>query len=270
MVLFPPCKINLGLKITSKRPDGYHEIETCFYPVPWTDILEIIPSDNLAFTFSGLPIAGKAEDNLCLKAYFLVRKDFKFPPVQLHLHKIIPTGAGLGGGSSDAACMLKGLNEIFSLGISVERLQIYAGQLGSDCVFFVDPKPMLGSGRGEILTPIDVGLRGKFLFLVKPDIHVSTAEAYRDVRPQKASIGLAEILKRPLEEWKNRLTNDFEAPVFSTHTTLAMIKKKLYELGAVYAAMSGSGSSVYGLFEKGNDLKPYFPGMQCWSGELTQ
>ncbi len=268
MVVFPPCKINLGLHVLSKRSDGYHDIETCFYPVPWTDMMEIIPSDKLAFTFSGLPVFGKEEDNLCFRAYSLLGQDFNIPPIQLHLHKIIPSGAGLGGGSSDAAATLKLLNEIFSLGIGVESLRTYASRLGSDSPFFIEPQPALGSGKGEIVTPLSIPLKGTFLMVVSPDIHCSTAEAYRRVKARQPKMPLKEILELPAAAWKETLRNDFEPFVFSTYPILHDIKERLYQRGAWYASMSGSGSSVFGLFDKPQDIGKDFSGMQRWSGKL--
>ncbi len=270
MVVFPPCKINLGLHIISKRPDNYHNIETCFYPVPWTDVLEVIPSDKLAFTFSGAPISGKEESNLCVRAYSLLKQDFDIPAVQLHLHKIIPSGAGLGGGSSDAAATLKLLNEIFSLGIEMERLRSYAARLGSDSPFFVEPRPALGTGKGEIVTPLSVPLKGKFLIVVSPGIHCSTVEAYGQVSARQPKMPLTEILARPIAEWKDILRNDFEPSLFSAYPVLHDIKERLYQRGAVYASMSGSGSSIFGVFHQPQEIGEDFPGMQHWFGKLNQ
>ena len=269
MVFFPPCKINLGLNILNKRPDGFHTIETCFYPVPWTDILEINHSEELTFSSSGNIIPGKADENLCLKAYRLMQKEFNLPPVKIHLHKIIPTGAGLGGGSSDAAHTLRKLNEIFQLNISNEKLMRYATELGSDCAFFVQDKPMLGSGRGEVLTDITINLSGKFLVLVKPGIQVSTAEAYSTVKPNQTASPLHSILtKHPLSEWKYVVKNDFEESVFEKHPEIQSIKEKLYDLGAIYASMSGSGSAVFGIFDSPINRAEYFAGLMKWSGTL--
>src|SRR6478609_5739899 len=187
MISFPPCKINLGLQVVSKRPDGYHNIETCFYPIPWTDILEIIPADVLAFSNSGISIPGKQEENLCLKAYELLRKNFDLKPVKIHLHKVIPMGAGLGGGSSNAAHTLRMLNTIFNLQLNNDQLRQYASQLGSDCSFFIEDEPMMGTGRGEVLENTSVNLKDKFIVLVKPDLHVPTAEAYSGVKPSLIS-----------------------------------------------------------------------------------
>lgn len=270
MISFPPCKINLGLNVISKRPDGYHEIETCFYPVPWTDILEIILSDVLTFTNSGNSIPGKKEDNLCLQAYQLLKNDYNLAPVKIHLHKIIPTGAGLGGGSSNAAFTLRLLNTIFNLGLNVNQLKMYAAQLGSDCAFFIEDKPMIGSGRGEVLREAKLKLEEKFIVIVKPEVHVSTAEAYMGVKPaHKVGDAKYTVERTTFEDWKDLLVNDFEESVFQKYPLIKEIKTKLYEYGACYASMSGSGSAVYGIFEKPVKLKGHFPAMTYWSGVLN-
>lgn len=268
MVVFPHCKINLGLQIVSKRADGYHNIETCFYPVPWTDILEIIKAEKFSFSSSGLDIPGNPEDNLCIKAYRLLQRDFNLSPVQIHLHKVIPAGAGLGGGSSDAAFTLRTLNSIFNLGFSAQQLLTYAAQLGSDCSFFVEDKPMLGSGRGEILSEVNLSLKGMFLILVKPDIHVSTASAFAGIKPKQSNASLSEILSLPLSEYRSVLINDFEESVFQKYPSIASIKESMYQHGALYASLSGSGASVFGIFNSPVDLKNYFPGMVYWMGML--
>ncbi len=268
MVVFPHCKINLGLQVVSKREDGYHNIATCFYPVPWCDVLEVIKSDQFQFTQSGTTIPGREEDNLCLKAYQLLSNDFDLQPVKLHLHKVIPTGAGLGGGSSDAAFTLRALNSVFNLKLSHTELNKYASTLGSDCSFFVDDRPMLGSGRGEILSEAPVSLKGKFLVLVKPGIHVATAEAYAGVIPKQPTHSIKEILELPITEWKQKLTNDFEESVFKKHPQIEMIKNELYSQGALYASMSGSGASVFGIFDSARDLNNKFDG-DYWAGELS-
>jgi 4-diphosphocytidyl-2-C-methyl-D-erythritol kinase len=234
----------------SKRPDGYHDLETCFYSVPWRDVLEILPAAKITFTSSGTPIPGSQDDNLCLKAYHLLAADYKIPPVSIHLHKVIPTGAGLGGGSSDGAHTLRLLNTIFELNISQQALMRVAAKLGSDCAFFIQDEPMIGRGRGEELSPVTIGLKGKFLMLVKPDIHVSTASAYAHVVPTKPKNPLADILRRPASHWKDLLINDFESSVFHRHPGIESIKQELYTMGATYASMSGSGASVFGIFEK--------------------
>jgi 4-diphosphocytidyl-2-C-methyl-D-erythritol kinase len=248
MVAFPHCKINLGLNILRKRSDGYHDIETCFYPIPWTDILEIIPSEEFSFSLSGNAIPGETHDNLCVKAYRMMQAVYSLPPVKMHLHKIIPTGAGLGGGSSDAAWTLRLLNDLFKLNLSKEVLKEYAARLGSDCAFFIDDIPMIGSGRGEVLTPVKISLKGKHLVIVKPDVHVSTAQAYAGVAPTESQKSITEVLGMPVETWKAHLTNDFETSIIEKIPLIGIIKERLYRHGAVYASMSGSGSSVYGIF----------------------
>jgi 4-diphosphocytidyl-2-C-methyl-D-erythritol kinase len=266
MVSFPPCKINLGLHVIGKRPDGYHNLETCFYPVPWTDILEVIPASSFSFTSSGKEIPGDPEKNLCIQAYELLKKDFSIPPVKIHLHKIIPTGAGLGGGSSDASHTLRLLNSIFNLSLSVDQLEKYASRLGSDCAFFIHDEPKLGTGRGEELEDISVSLKGKFLVIVKPEVHVSTAEAYAGISPKKPSISIREIFKTiPMEDWKNVLKNDFEESISKKYPVIESIKKQLYTLGATYSIMSGSGSAVVGIFEKPIDLPEEYKTIS-WSG----
>lgn len=269
MVTFPPCKINLGLRILSKRPDGYHDIETCFYPVPWTDILEILLADSFSFTCTGLALPGDAEENLCVKAYRLVQKDFSLPPIHMHLHKIIPSGAGLGGGSSDAAHTLLLLNDIFDLKLPVQELQRHASKLGSDCAFFVNKHPMMGRGKGDLLSPVEVTLKDKYLVVIKPPIHVSTAEAYSRVKPAQQTTSLAEILKQDISTWKDLLVNDFEESVFSIHPQIGEIKHELYKQGALYACMSGSGSSVFGIFSNEVDLRSQFQVSTYWSGKAT-
>jgi 4-diphosphocytidyl-2-C-methyl-D-erythritol kinase len=236
----------VGLHIVSKRADGYHELETIFYPIDWCDVLEIVPSDEQQFTSSGLAIPGKG--NLCLDAYHLLKADFDISAVHIHLHKVIPIGAGLGGGSSDAAFTLKGLNELFDLKLSNEQLQAYAVQLGADCPFFVENKPMLATGIGEVLSPIELDLSNYHLAIVKPDIHVSTAEAYSSVVPNQPTHSLADLIRQPIVDWQ--VQNDFEKSVFAQYPEVEKLKQSLYEKGAVYAAMSGSGSAVFGLFKE--------------------
>lgn len=268
MVSFPPSKINLGLHVTRKRDDGYHELETCFYPVPWRDILEVIKSDTFLFSASGTPIPGDHDHNLCIQAYRLLKDAFGISPVRIHLHKIIPMGAGLGGGSSDAAHTLRLLSNLFDLNLSTDRLMEFAARLGSDCSFFVQDEPMLGTGRGEILSKTDVTLSGKYIVLVKPDIHVSTADAYRGIRPAMPLKSLAEILAQRPGSWKESLTNDFEKSVFGSFPAIADIKTRLYDEGAAYASMSGSGSTVFGLFEEEVSLTHKFRDATVWSGLL--
>ncbi len=250
MICFPNAKINLGLHITSKRNDGYHEIETCMYPIPLFDALEIIiNTKKSSWNTSGISIEGDPKDNLVLKAYQLLKKDFSnLPHVDIHLHKNIPMGAGLGGGSADAAFGLKLMNNLFDLILDDFFLEEYAERLGSDCPFFIDNSPKIAKGRGEILEPIDLSLKGCYLVLINPGIHVGTKEAYAGVKPSPSIVKLKEVLNDK-SRWKEELVNDFEASIFVIHPEIAAIKEKLYETGAFYAAMSGSGSSVFGLFE---------------------
>jgi len=251
MIQFPNCKINLGLSILAKRAVGYHELETVFYPIAVSDALEILPADNLTLTQTGITVPGDPSQNLCLKAYHLLKKDFPdLPPVQIHLHKNIPMGAGLGGGSSDGTSALLILNQQFSLGLNDQQLINYASQLGSDCPFFVYNKTCHAAGRGEILTPIALDLSNYQFLLVHPGKHIATAWAFQQLTPNTKSESIQSIIQKPMTEWKALLINDFEAPVFKTEPTLSSIKEKLYQLGAIYASMSGSGSSLYGIFPK--------------------
>lgn len=269
MIAFPPCKINLGLHVVSKRADGYHNLVTCFYPVPWCDVLEIIPANELLFTSSGLPVPGDEKQNLCIKAYHLLKKDFHIKPVRMHLHKIIPVGAGLGGGSSDGAWTLRLLNTIFELGLTEFQLRIYASGLGSDCSFFIGDDPLIGKGRGEQLSKTSVSLQNNFLVLVKPELHISTAEAYSGVTPKLPDADLQRVLEQtPIDQWKEIVKNDFEDSVFKKFPAIAKIKAVLYANGARYASMSGSGSAVFGIFTSPVDVSGNFPGMSYWSGML--
>ena len=268
MVTFPPCKINLGLHVINKRPDGFHNLETCFYPVPWTDVLEIIHSKTFGFSSSGNAIPGAWEHNLCVKAHRLLADQFSLSPISIHLHKVIPMGAGLGGGSSDAAHVIRMLNGIFELNLSRDVMMKLAATIGSDTAFFIQDDPMLGKGRGDVLTDVTIDLAGKFLVLVHPDIHVSTADAYARVTPAEPAVPLGDILKRPVGEWKDSLNNDFEYSVFEKYPVIADLKDKLYSLGATYASMSGSGATVFGIFEKEFDAAIAFPGTTVWASKL--
>lgn len=253
MITFPNAKINLGLNIVEKRPDGYHNLETVFYPVPVEDALEVNILNESTQKFrlhqAGLEIAGEAENNLVVKAYKLLDERFNLPPIDIHLFKHIPSGAGLGGGSSDAAYMLKLLNEKFNLELSDENLEEYAAKLGADCAFFIRNTPTYAEGIGNIFSPISLSLKGYQIVLVKPDIFVSTREAFARIKPHRQEIPLKEVIKQPIEEWKERMVNDFEESVFPQFPAIKEIKEKLYEAGAIYAAMTGSGSSVFGLFK---------------------
>jgi len=268
MISFPGCKINLGLHVLRRRQDGFHDIETCFFPVPWTDILELLPSDNQSFQYTGLSIPGDANDNLCIKAYLLLQKDFALPPVQGHLHKLVPIGAGLGGGSADAAHTLRILSKLFNLGPSREQLNNYAQSLGSDCAFFLLDQPAIGTGRGEVLEPIELSLRGFYLVIAAPNVHIGTAQAYGGVTPRLPERSVRSLVERPVSDWRNSLTNDFEASIFRQYPEVAQLKQQMYNAGAIYASMSGSGSSVFGLFDKEVSRTDHFSELPGWSGWL--
>lgn len=274
MITFPNVKINLGLSITEKRPDGYHNLETVFYPVALEDALEIRTSPETDRKFSlhqhGMEIAGNPEDNLVVKAYLLLDKDFHLPPVEIHLYKHIPSGAGLGGGSSDAAFMLKLLNEHYHLNLTEGQLEAYAAILGADCAFFIKNKPTFAEGIGNIFSPVELSLNGYQIMIVKPNVFVSTREAFSSIRPHHPEYQVKEVIKRPVTEWKDTLINDFEASVFPQHPIIREIKEELYRQGAIYASMSGSGSSVFGLFASGSSLPEIDWGTDvfCFKGKL--
>lgn len=258
MITFPNAKINLGLYITGKRPDGYHNLETVFYPVPLEDALEIrtLPNADSKFSLhqSGLQINGNAEDNLAVKAYLLLDKLYHLPPIEIHLYKHIPFGAGMGGGSSDAAFMLKLLNNYFHLELSESQLETYASELGADCAFFIRNTPTLAKGIGNQFSTIHLSLQGYVIRIVKPNIFVSTREAFAQICPRPPKYALEEVINLPMNNWKEMLRNDFEESVFPLYPAISAIKEKLYDQGAIYASMSGSGSSVYGLFAPGTAL----------------
>jgi len=268
MVAFPNCKINLGLNIVSKRTDGYHDIESVFYPVPWVDFLEIIPAPLPLFKFDGIKFNCPENENLCSKAYYLLKSIYKLPEISLFLYKNIPMGAGLGGGSSDAAFTISLLNSLFSLNNDEKILTEIASQIGSDCAFFIHNKPGYICGTGSEYSPVSLSLKGYQIFIIKPEISVSTREAYSIIKPQKPEININEIIKLPVKEWKNLLVNDFEEPVFKIFPEIKILKDTLYEQGAVYASMSGSGSAVYGLFESDTHINFSFPNCICWKGVL--
>lgn len=255
MITFPNAKINLGLNIVERRPDGYHNIETVFYPVPLTDILEIVPAAGTAgtsLTCHGNPVDCPTEKNLVFKAYGLLQRQFDLPPVEMHLYKHIPDGAGLGGGSSDAAHALVMLNRMFNLDLSDADLAAMAATLGADCPFFVYNRPMVATGIGDRLSPVDVDLEGKTLLLVKPPVGVDTRTAYSRVVPRRPDVNLTDIIGGPVQSWDGLLVNDFEPSVFAALPQLWLIKARLMDAGAQYAAMSGSGSTVFGIFDNDN------------------
>ncbi|MCR4582837.1 MAG: 4-(cytidine 5'-diphospho)-2-C-methyl-D-erythritol kinase [Prevotella sp.] len=265
MITFPIAKINLGLNVVEKRPDGYHNLETVFYPVPITDALELLPMDdtfpsavNCDLKVTNLVIEGDEQRNLVVRAYELLRRDFpSLPRLHAHLYKGIPTQAGMGGGSSDCAYMLTMVNELCNLHLTEEQLQQYAAQLGADCAFFVSGRPAYAEGIGELLHPIDLNLSGWYLAVVRPDIPVSTREAFSLIRPHRPQYCCRDIVSQPIEKWRDALENDFEQSVFALHPEIGAIKEQLYGMGAIYAAMSGSGSAVFGLFRKPVSLEAF-------------
>lgn len=274
MIVFPCAKINLGLNIVSKREDGYHNLKTVFYPIPLYDALEIkymdekFPSQVACdLKVTGTAVECDEQNNLVVKAYNLLAEDYKLPRVHAHLYKHIPSQAGLGGGSSDAAFMIRLLDERFRLNIGNPEMEKYAARLGADCAFFIEAEPAYAEGIGDELMPVDGpkgNLNGYYLAIVKPDIAVSTKEAYAAITPTATSKSCREIVRQPIETWKEELVNDFEAPIFKLHPELAEIKEKLYQQGAKYAAMSGSGSALFGIFEtEPNGLKEMFQDCFC-------
>jgi 4-diphosphocytidyl-2-C-methyl-D-erythritol kinase len=266
MITFPNAKINIGLNITSRRPDGYHNLETVFYPVKIYDALEILPADELSFQASGLGIPGREEDNLCIKGYHLLKKDFDLPPVKIHLHKHIPIGAGLGGGSADAAFFIKVINQNFELGLTADQMREYARQLGADCAFFIDSEPVYAFGKGDEFEPVELDLSAYHLVLVMPPAHVSTAEAYRGVIPKPAEGPLKGHITFPVREWRYLIKNDFEESIFKNHPVIRGVKAALYDAGALYASMSGSGASVFGIFQQQPDLSALEKDCQVFYG----
>lgn len=248
MIVFPNAKINIGLNVVSKREDGYHNLETIFFPVKFADALEFAEARETSLSVSGIQMHGDPEQNLVLKAYHLMQTDHNLPPLQFHLHKVIPFGAGLGGGSSDAAFTLKMLNDYFKLEVSQQKLELYAAQIGADCPFFLLNKPTFATGIGNKFHNIELNLTDYEIIILKPDINVSTPEAYKNVIPRNPKFRLTEIIKTPVSDWKNLIVNDFEKSVFPKYPQIAELKQLLYDLGAEFASMSGSGSAVFGIF----------------------
>ena len=269
MICFPNAKINLGLNVVSKRADGYHNIETVFYPIPVKDALEIKKADQFSFSQTGIQVDAPAEKNLAIRAMQLLKgAGFPIPELEVHLLKAIPFGAGLGGGSADAAFMLKLINDYCALHIESEQLEMLAAKLGADCPFFIRNKPVFASGTGNVFEPITLSLSDYFLVLVKPPVAVSTPEAYASVTPHAPETSLKTIIQQPVATWKECMINDFEQSVFPKFPQIAAIKETLYAQGAIYASMSGSGSSVFGLFEKQVALRHLFTDCFIWEGEL--
>lgn len=260
MISFSNCKINIGLNVVNKREDGFHNLETVFYPLPLYDVLELIDAEKTSLTLKGLPIPGNIEDNIVLKAYHLLKKDFPgLPPVHFFLLKNIPAGAGLGAGSANGAFALIALNKKYNLNLSTPQLLNYALQLGSDCPFFIINKPCFATGRGENLQPVALDLSAYKLIIVNPGIHIPTPWAFKQLIPVKPAESLQQLIQLPVKEWENKIVNDFEPIVFKAHPQIEIIKNKLCEAGAKFSLMSGSGSTVYGLFEKDEILNLDFP-----------
>lgn len=269
MVTFPNAKINIGLYITSRRSDGYHNLETLFYPIDLCDVLEIVPSQggDTSLTITGIAVDGDMEHNLVIRAYRLLQSQYQLPAVDMYLHKVIPFGAGLGGGSADAAYTLVMLRDMFALPLDDEALAQLASKLGADCPFFIYNRPLIATGIGDCFASTNFTLKGRYIVLVKPSIAISTAEAYANVKPQQPLTPLTEAITYPAEEWKNCISNDFEKSVFPAHPRIENIKQQLYDMGAVYASMSGSGSSVFGIFDKPCDNTDIFGDCYVWQGE---
>ncbi len=274
MICFPNAKINIGLNVIEKREDGYHNIESIFYPIHWCDALEVLPSEGsgkLDLAILGMPVPGSAESNLCTKVYNLLHEKYLLPSLKLWLLKCIPMGAGLGGGSSDAAFFLTLLNDFFKLNLSYDELKIYSSTIGSDCTFFLDNKPASITGKGDISMPIELDLSNYYISIVYPAIHVDTKNAYSLITPKKSSYSLKEtILNLPVYKWKEKVINDFESPVFAAYPELANIKKMIYDKGALYVSMTGSGSALYGIFEEKPDLEDIFPEYKVWTASIKK
>lgn len=270
MIIYPNAKINIGLNITEKRQDGFHNIETIFYPIGLSDILEINISDHkINFKNTGLSVENKSfESNICYKAYQELNTDFSLKPIDIHLHKIIPFGAGLGGGSADASFTLKAINSLMKLNLNNNDLIKHAEKIGSDCPFFIINKPSFATEKGNILNPIDLNLKDYFFVLISPGIHVNTAKAYAGTIPKKPKTSLLELIKQPIENWKETIKNDFEDSVFKNHPILKDLKDQLYNLGAIYASMSGSGSAIFGIFKNKIDIQNNFSKYFTWTEVL--
>ena len=277
MTVYPIAKINLGLNVVERRPDGYHNLETVFYPVGIRDVLEVKTADTLSLsgydcdlTLSNIPIEGDVQQNLVVRAYQLLKHDFpQLPPVKATLQKNIPTQAGMGGGSSDCAYMIRLLNDMYSLGLSQEQMMSYAARLGADCAFFILSQPAYAEGIGERLLPIHLDLSGYHIAVVRPNIPVPTREAFSLISPHRPTKNCCTIVQQPIETWRDELINDFEQSVFTLHLEIGAIKEQLYQQGAVYAAMSGSGSAVFGIFRNPKNVSHLFPGLFTYHGSLS-
>lgn len=275
MICFPNAKINIGLRVTGKRSDGYHDIESILYPIGLTDILEIseqekVSGNSISLDTTGIKIDSPPKENLVFRTAELLRKEYSIPPLSIHLHKLIPTGSGLGGGSSDAAFLLRLLNKKFNIGIGEEKMLEIASVLGSDCPFFLNNTSAFISGRGENIQPISLNLCQFYLVVVCPDIHIDTGLAYSQITPSKPELSLQKLIKYPVSQWKENIYNDFEKPVFSKYPSIKKIKEKLYRMGAIYSSLTGSGSAVYGLFDKVIETDGQFGHYFVWQEELFQ
>ena len=270
MICFPNAKINLGLKITGKRDDGFHNIETILYPFGLCDALEIIvaPDKKFQFQSSGLNIPGDPVKNLCVKAYKILALQFNLAAIKIYLHKKIPIGAGLGGGSSDAAHTIILLNKLFKLGLNPDEMKDHARQLGSDCAFFIENKPSYAYNKGDHFTPLELNLKGLHIAIIKPSFNISTKEAYSGIRLLSDDTDIKQTMRQPLSAWKTDLQNDFELSVFEKYPEIVIIKDKLYDHGAVYASMSGSGSAVFGIFRNKPVFENLSPEYFYWEGIL--
>jgi 4-diphosphocytidyl-2-C-methyl-D-erythritol kinase len=270
MIVFPNAKINLGLNVTGTLPYGFHNIESVLFPVSFCDAIEINLSEQLfEFNVSGMVISGKDQENLCVRAYYLLKNTYNLPNVRIHLHKVISMGAGLGGGSSDAAYTIRLLNDLFTLALSDLQMKQYASQLGSDCSFFIENRPCFAFGKGDQFESINLNLKGYSVVILIPPVHISTIDAYKIVKVKKPALDIRMILETSPFEWKNLLINDFERPIFKLHPEIQQIKEDLYKAGAVYASMSGSGSAVYGLFDRKLPELNSFPGCKLWTGKIN-
>jgi len=275
MICFPNAKINIGLRVTGKRPDGYHNIESIIYPIGLTDILEISEQEKasgkgISLDTTGINIDSHPEENLVFRTAELLRKIYSIPPLSIHLHKLIPIGSGLGGGSSDTAFLLRLLNKKFNIGITEEKLHAIASGLGSDCPFFLNNISAFISGRGEEIQQIPLNLSRLYLVVVYPDIHIDTSFAYSQITPSKSGLSLQKLIKYPVSQWKENIFNDFEKPVFSKYPNIRKIKEKLYRMGAIYSSLTGSGSAIYGLFNRETETDGQFGNYMIWKEQLFQ
>ena len=272
MICFPNAKINIGLNIVSKRKDGYHNLETVFYPIPLKDVLEfVVPEKQIKETsieVSGTKLDISNKENICIKAFNLIANDYQLPELKMYLHKMIPSGAGLGGGSTDASFLLKQLNQYFKLNISEKKMVDYASKLGADCAFFLKNEAVFASGIGNQFEQVKLSLKGYYILVIKPHFSINTLNAFKDIRPAIPETSLKEIIKQPVSSWKNQIKNDFEVPLFQIHPELSKIKSDLYNLGADFASLSGSGSALYGLFKNKPQLNDNFKDFFCWKAKL--